>query len=55
MTFFLIVKVFGSLLIFLLCDIGVSLKFVTSIKAIYNTVKVCFKSLGKLSQCFEVL
>lgn len=38
-----------------LCQIGVSLKFVKSIKAIYNSVKVCVKSLGKLSDSFDSL
>ena len=38
-----------------LCQIGVSLKFVKSIKAIHNSVKVCVKSLGKLSDRFDSL
>ena len=38
-----------------LCEVEVSLKFVTSIKAIYNTVNVCVKSFGKLSLWFDSL
>ncbi|MEW8545044.1 MAG: reverse transcriptase family protein [Candidatus Thiodiazotropha sp.] len=38
-----------------LCEIGASLKFVKSIKAIYNSVKICVRSMGKLSDCFDSL
>ena len=38
-----------------LCKIGASLKFVSAVKAIYNSVKVCLKSLGKTSECFDSL
>ena len=36
-----------------LCEIGASLNFVKSVKAIYNSVKLCVRSLGKLSDCFD--
>ena len=32
---------------------GASLRFVKSVKAIYNSVKLCVRSLGKLSDCFD--
>ena len=36
-----------------LCEIGTSLNFVKSVKAIYNSVKLCVRSLGKVSDCFD--
>ena len=38
-----------------LCEIGVSCNFIRAVQAIYNSVKVCVKSLGKLFDCFESL
>ena len=40
---------------FKLCSIGASLKIVNAIKAIYNSVKVCVRSMGKVSECFDSL
>ena len=36
-----------------LCEMGASLRFVKSVKAIYNSVKLCVRSLGKFSDCFD--
>lgn len=36
-----------------LCEIGASLNFVKSVKAIYNSVKLYVRSLGKISDCFD--
>ena len=36
-----------------LCEMGASLNFVKSVKAIYNSVKICVCSLGKFSDCFD--
>ena len=32
---------------------GSSLRFVKSVKAIYKSVKLCVRSLGKFSDCFD--
>ena len=40
---------------FKLCELGASLNFVKSIKAIYSSVKACVKLLGKTSDCFDSL
>ena len=32
---------------------GTSLRFVKSVKAIYKSVKLCVRSLGKFSDCFD--
>ena len=40
---------------FKLCKMGASRKIVNAIKAIYNSVKVCVRSLGKVSGCFDSL
>ena len=40
---------------FKLCRNGSSLKIVKAIKSIYNSVKVCVRSLGKISECFDSL
>ena len=34
---------------------GASLKIVNAIKAIFNSVKVCVRSIGKVSDCFDSL
>ena len=36
-----------------LCEMGASLWFVKSVKAIYNSVELCVRSLGKFSDCFD--
>ena len=38
-----------------MCNSGASLKIVNAIKAIYNSVKVCVRSMGKVSDCFDSL
>ena len=40
---------------FKLCENGAPLKIVKAIKAIYNSVKVCVRSLGSVSDCFDSL
>ena len=40
---------------FKLRNSGASLKIVNAIKAIYNSVKVCVRSMGKVSDCFDSL
>ena len=40
---------------FKLCETGISLNFIKSVKAIYNSVKVCVKLMGKTSDCFDSL
>ena len=40
---------------FKLCRNGGSLKIVKAIKSIYNSAKVCVRSLGKISECFDSL
>ena len=40
---------------FKLCNNGASVKIVSAIKAIYNSVKVCVRSMGKVSECFDSL
>ena len=32
---------------------GASVRFVKSVKAIYKSVKLCVRSLGKFSDCFD--
>ena len=36
-----------------LCEMGASLNFVKSVKAIYNSVKICVRSFGKFSDFFH--
>ena len=36
-----------------LCEMGASLNFVKSVKAIYSSVKICVRSLGKFSDYFD--
>ena len=38
-----------------MCELGASLNFVKSIKAIYSSVKACVKLVGKTSDCFDSL
>lgn len=40
---------------FKLCELGASLNFVKSVKAMYNSVKVYVKSMGRASECFDSL
>ena len=40
---------------FKLCSTGASLKLVNAIKAINDSVKVCVRSMGKVSQCLDIL
>ena len=40
---------------FKLCELGTSLTFVKSIRAMYNSVKACVRLLGKTSDCFDSL
>ena len=40
---------------FKLCELGTSLAFVKSIRAMYNSVTACVKLLGKTSDCFDSL
>lgn len=40
---------------FKLCNMGANLKLVKAIKAIYNSVKVCVRVMGKVSDCFDSL
>ncbi|MEW8546880.1 MAG: reverse transcriptase family protein, partial [Candidatus Thiodiazotropha sp.] len=40
---------------FKLCKMGANLKIVNAIKAIYNSVKVCVRAIGKVSECFDSL
>ena len=40
---------------FKLCESGAPLTIVKAIKAIYNSVKVCVRNLGSISDCFDSL
>ena len=40
---------------FKLCSIGAAIKVVNAIKAIHNSVKVCVRSMEKVSECFDSL